>query len=42
MVLGHTQAMSIDYTTLTITQSEDVDFDSDDSSFSSLEFLSKG
>jgi len=39
---GHTQAMSIDYTTLTITQSEDVDFDSDDSSFSSLEFLSKG
>jgi replicative DNA helicase len=36
---GHTQAMSIDYSTLTITQTEDVDFDTSDSAFSALELL---
>lgn len=36
---GHTQAMSIDYSTLTITQSEDSSFDEEDSTFSALELL---
>lgn len=36
---GHTQAMSIDYSTLTITQAEDSDFDTSDSSFTALEML---
>ena len=36
---GYTQAMNIDYSTLTITQSEDSNFDGDDSAFSALELL---
>lgn len=36
---GYTRAMNIDYSTLTITQSEDNTFDEDDSAFSALELL---